>query len=132
MGAMWVFIIYIVVLYYFLLRVSIYFYYFCLVNEYDLRIWNLNFLTSYTCHKILKLFLSACGCLAFCRSICNSGINFVYYWFDSLFSFEGKEYETDQVFVSNLPPSVTEEAIKERFGSIGIIKVSLLTNGFSI
>ena len=132
MGAMWVFIIYIVVLYYFLLRVSIYFYYFCLVNEYDLRIWNLNFLTSYTCHKILKLFLSACGCLTFCRSICNSGINFVYYWFDSLFSFEGKEYETDQVFVSNLPPSVTEEAIKERFGSIGIIKVSLRTNGFSI
>jgi len=28
------------------------------------------------------------------------------------------------VFVSNLPPTVTEEAIKERFGSIGIIKVS--------
>ena len=27
------------------------------------------------------------------------------------------------MFVSNLPPSVTEEAIKERFGSIGIIKV---------
>ena len=34
------------------------------------------------------------------------------------------------MFVSNLPPTVTEEAIKERFGSIGLIKVSLQTNGF--
>lgn len=42
-----------------------------------------------------------------------------------LIFFAGKEYETDQVFVSNLPSTVTEEAIKERFGSIGIIKVSL-------
>ena len=39
--------------------------------------------------------------------------------------FAGKEYETDQVFVSNLPSTVTEDAIKELFGSIGIIKVSL-------
>jgi len=46
-------------------------------------------------------------------------ILFFYYYF-----FVGKEYETDQVFVSNLPSSVTEEAIKELFGSIGIIKVS--------
>lgn len=36
----------------------------------------------------------------------------------------GKEYETDQVFVSNLAPNVTEEAIKDLFGSIGIIKVN--------
>ena len=42
-----------------------------------------------------------------------------------LFSNTGKEYETDQVFVSNLSPSVTEEKIKELFGSIGIIKVSI-------
>ena len=46
-------------------------------------------------------------------------ILFFYYFF------AGKEYETDQVFVSNLPSTVTEDAIKELFGSIGIIKVSL-------
>ena len=34
------------------------------------------------------------------------------------------------MFVSNLPPTVTEDAIKERFGSIGIIKVSLQTSEF--
>ena len=30
------------------------------------------------------------------------------------------------MFVSNLAPTVTEEAIKELFGSIGIIKVNVL------
>ncbi|KAJ7387180.1 hypothetical protein OS493_004147 [Desmophyllum pertusum] len=41
---------------------------------------------------------------------------------------EGKEYETDQVFVSNLAPTVTEDAIKDLFGSIGIIKIDKKTN----
>ena len=40
------------------------------------------------------------------------------------YDFTGKEYETDTVFVSNLPTSATEENIKGLFGSIGIIKVS--------
>jgi len=40
---------------------------------------------------------------------------------------EAKEYETDQVFVSNLAPTVTEESIKELFGSIGIIKIDKKT-----
>lgn len=40
---------------------------------------------------------------------------------------EGKEYETDQVFISNLAPSVTENDIKDRFGSIGIIKIDRKT-----
>jgi len=40
---------------------------------------------------------------------------------------DGKEYETDQVFVSDLPSTVTEEAIKELFGSIGIIKIDKRT-----
>lgn len=60
-----------------------------------------------------------------------SGINHASYtlfpqqWFQMIILFwnTAKEYETDQVFVSNLAPTVTEESIKELFGSIGIIKV---------
>ena len=79
--------------------------------------------------EISSIFLSTCGLFTLCRSICIHGNN-LYIRFDSLFYFAGKEYETDQVFVSNLSPTVTEEAIKELFGSIGIIKVSLQTGGF--
>lgn len=42
------------------------------------------------------------------------------------FDFAGKEYETDQVFISNLSSTVTEADIKDLFGSIGIIKVMCL------
>lgn len=42
------------------------------------------------------------------------------------FDFAGKEYETDQVFISNLASTVTEADIKDLFGSIGIIKVMCL------
>ena len=48
-----------------------------------------------------------------------------------LFS-SGKEYETDQVFVSSLSTNVTEESLQELFGSIGIIKVNSLDHATKV
>lgn len=36
---------------------------------------------------------------------------------------DGKEYQDDTVFISNIPQHVTEDQIGGMFGAIGIIKV---------
>ena len=42
---------------------------------------------------------------------------------------DGKEYQDDTVFISNIPQTVTEDQIGDMFGAIGIIKVTVINWG---
>ena len=79
-------------------------------------------LFSYVIAKIIMHLLIGCSHSVQWLGLDHPKWKWVFFGFD----FAGKEYETDQVFISNLASTVTEADIKDLFGSIGIIKVMCL------